>query len=77
MCRQIVGDPIMGLLKIWLHGQNLVQRFDRLSVLETLSRAPQDDGPSPMSLRQPGSSASARRQWCSAFSSRVGRGSKL
>ena len=44
----------MRLLKIWLHGQNLLQRFEGLSVLKTLRRAPQDKFPPHMSLRQRG-----------------------
>ena len=44
----------MRLLEIRLHGQNLLQRFEGLSVLETLRRAPQDKCPRQMSLRQHG-----------------------
>jgi len=47
-------DPIVGLLEIWLNGQHLPQRFESLSMLDILRRAPKNKCPRQMSLRQGG-----------------------
>jgi hypothetical protein len=46
------GDPVVCLLEIGLHGENLLQRFERFGVLDTLRRTPQDERSRQMSLRQ-------------------------
>jgi hypothetical protein len=71
------GDPIMRLLEVWLHGQNLLQRFEGLSVLKTLRRAPQDECPRQMSFRQRWVKHEGPAAMVFRLSNRAGRGSKV